>query len=99
VLAAVKNAVVATLAMDDPVPVEDDPPPPEVDPLPAEDEVLVPDDCDDSSSANLAWAEVRVDWADDTFWASVVVSSEARFCPTVTCCPTATFTADTVPAT
>jgi hypothetical protein len=61
VLAAVTNAVVATLPVDDPVPVEDDPPPPAVDPLPADDEVLVPDDCDDSSSANLAWAEVRVD--------------------------------------
>ena len=97
-LAAVTKAVVATLAVDDPVPVEDDPLPPEVEP-PAEDEVLVPDDCDDSSSVNLAWAEVRVDWADDTFWASVVVSREARLCPAVTCWPTVTFTPDTVPAT
>jgi hypothetical protein len=91
VLAAVRKAVVVALAVDDPLP--------EDGVLPAGDDVLVPDDCDDSSSDNLAWAEVRVDWADDTFWVSVVVSSEAKDCPAVTCCPTATFTADTVPAT
>jgi hypothetical protein len=57
------------------------------------------DDWDDSSSDSFACAEVRVDWADDTVWASVVVSNEARVCPAVTCWPTATCTADTVPAT
>jgi hypothetical protein len=42
---------------------------------------------------------VRFDCADDTFCANDVVSSAARFCPAVTCWPTATLTADTVPAT
>ena len=52
-----------------------------------------------SSSASLAWSEVRVDWAEMTFWASVVVSKEASACPAATCWPTVTFTAETVPAT
>jgi hypothetical protein len=57
------------------------------------------DDWDDSSSDSLACAEVRADWADEAVWASVVESKEARVCPAVTCWPTATFTADTLPAT
>ncbi len=96
--AAVTNEAVVAAA-----PVVDGVPPAadelELEPDEPDELELEPDDWDDSSSESLACAEVRVDWADDTVWVSDVGSTVARGCPAVTCWPTATFTAETVPAT
>ena len=42
------------------------------------------------SAVSLAWADVTVAWAESTEACSELVSSDARVCPAVTFCPTAT---------
>ena len=50
-----------------------------------------------SSLARVAWADARLAWAEVTPACSEVTSNEASVWPAVTCWPTETFTALTVP--
>jgi hypothetical protein len=50
-----------------------------------------------SSLARVAWADARLAWAEVTPACSEVISNDARVWPAVTCWPTETFTALTVP--
>jgi hypothetical protein len=65
----------------------------------AADEVVVVDSAlwAASSLARVAWADARLAWAEVTLAWSEVTSNEARVWPAVTCWPTETFTALTVP--